>query len=278
MLMALYIASLNSGSNGNCYYVGNNEEAVLIDAGISCREIEKRMARLGLRMDRLKAIFISHEHSDHICGVEVISRKYSLPVYITPATMLHGRLRLGHVVDFTEHQCVQIGSLKITPFTKAHDAAHPHSFVVADHEVTIGVFTDLGVPCSNLISYFKRCHAAFLEANYDDAMLEAGRYPFFLKRRIRGGRGHLSNAQALQLFVEHRPSFMSHVLLSHLSKDNNSPELALELFRQHAGTVHVDVASRYAETMVYQVDGRMPQPIAVTIPAVAQTVQYSLFG
>ncbi|MCD8740402.1 MBL fold metallo-hydrolase [Mucilaginibacter roseus] len=253
--MSLYIAALNSGSNGNCYYVGNEHEAVLIDVGISCREVERRMARLGLQMTKVKAIFISHEHSDHISGLAVLCRKYKLPVYITPGTMLHGRLMLDCVMNFTEHQPVAIGSLTVTAFTKLHDAAEPHSFIVADRNITIGVFTDLGAVCSNLTKYFKLCHAAFLEANYDEQMLDSGRYPYFLKRRIRGGKGHLSNAQALQLFIEHKPSFMSHLLLSHLSKDNNSPELALELFNQHAGDVHVAVASRYVETAVYRVDG-----------------------
>lgn len=253
--MSLYIAALNSGSNGNCYYVGNEHEAVLIDVGISCREVERRMARSGLQMSKVKAIFISHEHSDHISGLAVLCRKYKLPVYITPGTMLHGRLMLDCVVNFTEHEPVSIGSITVTAFSKLHDAADPYSFIVADDDITIGVFTDLGAVCSNLTRYFKLCHAAFLEANYDEQMLDNGRYPYFLKRRIRGGRGHLSNAQALQLFIEHRPAFMSHLLLAHLSKDNNSPELALELFNQHAGDVHVTVASRYVETAVYRING-----------------------
>ncbi|MBE9584208.1 MBL fold metallo-hydrolase [Mucilaginibacter sp. JRF] len=269
--MSLYIAALNSGSNGNCYYVGNEHEAVLIDVGISCREVERRMARLGLNMGKVKAIFISHEHSDHISGLAVLCRKYKLPVYITPGTMLHGRLMLDCVMNFTDHQPVNIGSLNITPFSKLHDAADPYSFVVSNGNITIGIFTDLGAVCANLTRYFKLCHAAFLEANYDEQMLDSGRYPYFLKKRIRGGKGHLSNAQALQLFIEHRPPFMSHLLLAHLSKDNNSPELAHELFNQHAGDVHVAVASRYAETAVYKVDGQKAD-----FSTMVQSVQMSL--
>lgn len=251
--MALYIASLNSGSNGNCYYVGNGSEAVLIDVGISCREVERRMLRLGLAISTIKAIFISHEHTDHISGLSVLCRKYKIPVYITPGTMLHGRLALDNCIHFMEHHPIAIGSLTVTPFSKLHDAAEPHSFIVQGNGITIGVFTDLGICCDNLVQYFKQCHAAFLEANYDEEMLANGRYPYFLKRRISGGKGHLSNAQALKLFTEHRPAFMSHLLLAHLSKDNNNPDLALNMFKQHAGDTFVTVASRFVETEVYTI-------------------------
>jgi phosphoribosyl 1,2-cyclic phosphodiesterase len=244
--MPVFIASLNSGSNGNCYYVGNEREAVLVDAGISCRETEKRMARLGLSMQKVKAIFISHEHSDHIKGLAVLAKKYRLPVYVT---------------DGTVHHCgdVPIGSLVVMPFPKHHDAVEPHSFMISNGDTRIGVFTDIGAPCEHLIRHFAQCHAAFLEANYDEDMMEQGRYPFFLKKRIRGGKGHLSNKQALDMFIEHKPGYMSHVLLAHLSKDNNCPHLALKMFTEHAGDTHVTVASRYEESEVYVID---PLPVA----------------
>lgn len=253
--MSLFTASLNSGSNGNCYYVGNAEEAVLIDAGISCREVERRMTRLGLTMRSVKAIFISHEHSDHINGVHKLSARYRLPVYVTPRTCREGRLTLSEdcVQTFQAFTPITIGNLSITAFPKLHDACDPHSFIVKCGEVTVGVFTDLGLPCEHLIHYFQQCHAAFLEANYDEEMLERGRYPFFLKNRIRGGLGHLSNTQALKLFTEYRPPFMSHLFLSHLSKDNNRPELVHDLFRREAGATEIVVASRYVETPVYHI-------------------------
>ena len=255
--MSLFIASINSGSNGNCYYIGNEDEAVLVDAGISCRETVKRMKHIGLSMEKVKAIFISHEHGDHIRGVEVISSRYKLPVYITPTTLQHSRLKLDKqlTVSFKAYEPVTIGALTVHPFTKRHDAIDPHSFIVSGAGVNIGVFTDIGSPCEHLISHFKQCHAAFLEANYDEQMLETGRYPYGLKRRISGDEGHLSNIQALELFIAHRPKFMSHVLLSHLSKDNNDPELAANVFKAHAGTTNVVVASRYKETDVYSISG-----------------------
>jgi phosphoribosyl 1,2-cyclic phosphodiesterase len=266
--MSLFISSLNSGSNGNCYYVGNEHEAVLVDVGISCRETETRMARLGLSMRKVKAIFISHEHSDHIRGIAVLAKKYQLPVYITPLTLLHGGIRLDDelIKTFVADKPVHIGNLTVTAFSKLHDAAHPHSFTVACGEVRVGVFTDLGAVCENLVAHFQQCHAAFLEANYDEGMLESGNYPYHLKRRIRGGKGHLSNKQALALFMDYKPVYMTHLFLAHLSKDNNCPELARNLFQTHAGDTEIIIASRYEETPVYYISGQPDQrPSLVTV-------------
>ncbi len=279
--MAMFITSLNSGSNGNCYYVGNHQEAVLVDAGISCRETEKRMLRLGLSMQKVKAIFISHEHSDHIRGLPILAKKYQIPVYITTATRQYGRLLIAdeQVKPFRGYEPVHIGNLSVTAFPKFHDAAEPHSFVVSCGDVNIGVFTDIGAPCKHLISHFKECHAAFLEANYDEAMLAQGSYPYHLKRRITGGRGHLSNAQALELFKTHKPAYMSHVLLSHLSKDNNCPTLARELFLPHAGNTQIIVASRNEETPVYAINNGGYKQVTVKNyqPPAALVTQFSLF-
>ncbi|HWZ16828.1 MAG TPA: MBL fold metallo-hydrolase [Mucilaginibacter sp.] len=253
--MSLFITSLNSGSNGNCYYLGNEHEAVLIDAGISCRETERRMLRLGLSMKKVKAIFVSHEHSDHISGIPVLAKKYQLPVYITRPTMLSGRLSLEeHLVkSFAPFEVISIGELLVTAFPKLHDASNPHSFVISCRGIKVGVFTDIGVACEQVIHHFSQCHAAFLEANYDDEMLEKGNYPFHLKRRIRGGNGHLSNKQALELFNTHRSPELTHLLLSHLSKNNNDPNLVSELFSSCADGTSIIIASRYEETAVYQI-------------------------
>ena len=254
--MSLFITSLNSGSNGNCYYIGNENEAVLIDAGISCRETEVRMKRLGLSIDKVKAVFISHEHTDHIKGLETLSKKYQLPVYITEKTLGNCRsLKLEkHLpISFKAYENVIFGSLSITPFPKFHDAADPYSFIVDCNKVKAGIFTDIGSACKNVIQYFKQCHAVFLEANYDEVMLNAGNYPYHLKKRITGGFGHLSNNEALQLFIKHKPVFMSHLFLSHLSKNNNCPELVKDLFSAYADGVKIIVASRYEETEVYHI-------------------------
>jgi phosphoribosyl 1,2-cyclic phosphodiesterase len=279
--MSLFIASLNSGSNGNCYYIGNDRDAVLIDAGISCRETERRMARLNLSMDKVRAIFISHEHSDHIRGLTVLSRKYQIPVHITPRTLKNSPVVLSEELNktFYAFEPVEIGQdLSVTAFPKLHDAADPHSFVVSGHGLKIGVFTDIGASCINVINHFKECNAVFLEANYDSKMLDEGNYPYHLKRRIRGGHGHLSNHQALQLFTAHRPDHMSHVLLSHLSRDNNDPALALELFKKDAGNTEVLVASRYNESPLLQISAGASKIISKPLATeISQTQQMSLF-
>lgn len=278
--MALSIASLNSGSNGNCYYIGNQKEAILVDAGISCRETGKRMKRLGLRVENVKAIFITHEHSDHIKGIRMLVKKYKLPIYITTNTLINGRLQLKEpfVKHFLPYQPVTIGNLTITAFPKFHDACDPHSFIVSCNHVNVGVFTDIGFPCKHVIKHFKQCHAAFLEANYDEEMLDKGSYSYFLKNRIRGGNGHLSNTQALQLFLKHRPSFMSHLFLAHLSQNNNCPTIVQNLFSPIAGKTEIIVASRYEETAVYTITNKPGYVIRPVRSKIAKhTFQLSLF-
>lgn len=275
--MALYITSLNSGSNGNCYYIANGDDAILVDAGISCRETEKRMGRLGLSMKKVRAIFVSHEHTDHIRGIPVIAKKYHLPVYITGGTLIRAGLNLDKdlIRSFTAHQVVNIGELAVTAFPKFHDASEPHSFIISCNEITVGVFTDIGCLCEQVIRYFSLCHAAFLEANYDDDLLENGRYPYHLKARIRGGKGHLSNKQALELFSG-KGAHLSHLFLSHLSKDNNCPKMVLELFNRHAGETEIIVASRDQETEIYHIR-KLGDTCLIKNADISGQVQYSLF-
>jgi len=253
--MSLFISSLNSGSNGNCYYIGNEKEAILVDVGISCREIERRMKRLDLSMQKIKAVFISHEHTDHIRGLPSLIKRHSVPVYITTSTLQFGRLYFTNNVtrNFAAHETITIGDLMITAFPKLHDASDPYSFTISFNDIKVGVFTDIGVPCENVINHFRQCHAAFLEANYDDEMLDQGNYPHHLKKRIKGDRGHLSNKQALELFRRHRSPFMTHLLLSHLSQNNNSPQVVEALFTQYAEDVKMIITSRYQETPLYQI-------------------------
>lgn len=227
----------------------------MVDAGISCRETEKRMARSGLSMFNVKAIFISHEHTDHIRGVTMLAKKYHLPVYITQKTLACSKVSLADylVKTFVPFQDIQIGGLSICAFPKYHDAVDPHSFIVSHKDVRVGVFTDIGDVCEHVIFHFQKCHAAFLETNYDEDLLEKGSYPWFLKNRIRGGKGHLSNKQALELFKTHRPEQMSHLLLSHLSKNNNCHITAQEVFNEFAGKVKIVHASRDQETEVFEI-------------------------
>jgi phosphoribosyl 1,2-cyclic phosphodiesterase len=255
--MNIYLASLNSGSNGNCYYVGNDRDAVLIDAGISCRETERRMSRLGLSITKVRAIFISHEHTDHTRGVAVLSRKHRIPVYITSLTKKNSGLPLEPMLEktFSAGEPVSVAGFTVHPFQKPHDGVDPHSFTVSWKGINVGVFTDIGTPDEGLIHHMSHCHAAFLEANYDEKMLEEGRYPVYLKRRIRGDQGHLSNFQALEIFNGHRSPFMKLLVLSHLSANNNHPQIVRDLFAPHANGTRIEIASRYEESEVFCIPG-----------------------
>ena len=228
----------------------------MIDAGISCREIEKRMKRLDLSMSRVKAIFVSHEHGDHIFGIPNLSRKYQLPVYITQNTLQSSFITIEkHLVhSFRPNNPIAIGGLSITAFPKSHDAVDPHSFIVSSQQVTVGVFTDIGHSCSNITQNFRKCNAVFLESNYCEDMLIKSSYPIYLKKRISGDEGHLSNTQALELFLAHRGHKLTHLLLSHLSENNNSPEIVSRMFGEKAGTTKVIVASRYEESPVFLIE------------------------
>lgn len=255
--MAVFFSSLNSGSNANCYYIGSAQEAILVDAGLSCKETEKRMQRLGLKMENLKAIFISHEHSDHITGIQTLSKKYQLPVYITQKTLANSNLVIDEqlVRYFRKDETVDVGNMQVKCFSKSHDAADPHSFMISTQSVNISVITDIGYPCKQVLHYFKQSHVSFLESNYCDDMLANGGYPYYLKKRISSDEGHLSNQQALDLFLQHRPQQLSHLILSHLSKNNNKPELVEALFQPHAGNTNIIVASRYEESPLYNIEG-----------------------
>lgn len=191
---------------------------------------------------------------DHICGVPGLSKKYQIPVYITPGTLratnipLEPRLTYG----FNTAEPVILGRLKVQAFVKYHDASDPHSFVIAQDDCRVGVFTDLGKVCDNLLRHFSTCHAAFLESNYCEEMLARGSYPYHLKKRITGGLGHLSNRQALELVTTHAGP-LQYLVLSHLSKNNNDPQLVERLFREHVSGSQVVVASRYGESPVFRV-------------------------
>ena len=278
--MSLQIASLNSGSNANCYYIGNENEAVLIDAGLSCRETDKRMKRLGLDIRAVKAVFISHEHADHIAGLQVLSKKYKLPVYITQNTLRNCgfEIETGLTFSFIHGEPVSIGNLSIIPFIKSHDADDPHSFIVSNKKVHIGVITDIGYACKHVIKHFKLCDAVFLESNYCEQMLENGSYPLHLKRRISSRRGHLSNDQALELFLKHKPDNLQLLILSHLSQNNNHPDIVNKLFTQHAGGVKVIIASRHKETELFSIESN-PQirPVTTIRRPKENRAQLSLF-
>lgn len=251
------IASLASGSNGNCYYLEEGDDAVLIDAGVSRKQIIERMNRLGLSLSKLRGVFISHEHNDHIHGSDVFARKSGMEIFLTQKTYAaYGRtINGGSVSFFSPGQKVQVGSLCVHPFLKSHDAAQPCSFSVSSADRTVAVMTDIGTHCENVIEHLRRADAVFLESNYDEQMLKTGPYPAYMKRRIASDVGHLSNVQAAALALAHASSRLKHVFLSHLSANNNTPELALRTFMEMIGKrsdlkPEVRIASREKESSI----------------------------
>jgi len=245
--------SIASGSNGNCYYIAKGDDAVLIDVGINTKHIELRMANLGICPTTIRAIFITHEHTDHIKGLSVFCKRYQIPVYLTEGTYQGSRLHLpAHLVQIIPaNGRVNIGNLKVMGIPKYHDAKEPCSFVVTDGATNIGILTDLGRGCDNVKNVIRHTDVLFLESNYDEDMLEYGRYSFYLKNRIRSGWGHISNRIALDLFLENRSSRLKHLILGHLSGTNNTVDKVWETFADHCHDIKLSIATRYAETELF---------------------------
>lgn len=227
--------SIASGSTGNCIYIGSNSSSVLVDAGISGKKVEEGLNSFDHTAKDLKGILVTHEHSDHIKGLGVLVRKHHLPIYATPGTMeaIRSTSTLGkldpellHEIHADEH--FQIGDLDILPFRISHDAAEPVAYRVAHEEHTVAVCTDLGYYDDYIIEHLKGLNAVLLESNHDINMLQVGSYPYYLKQRILGDRGHLSNENAGKLLSEILNDDMNTVMLGHLSKENNYEELAYE--------------------------------------------------
>ncbi len=229
---SLSICVLASGSTGNAIYVNSGKTAVLFDAGLSGIQIESRMKEQGICPKNLDALVVSHEHSDHVTGVGVLSRRYDLPVYINPATKNAVSPHLGRIDSFRQFACgasFRINDLAIHPFYLSHDAAEPSGFTVENNAGKIGIATDLGFAPAMVKQHLKGCDLLVLEANHDPEMLENGPYPWPVKQRIKGRRGHLSNEAARDLLMEVIDERLAHVILAHTSQTNNTPEKALSV-------------------------------------------------
>ncbi|QQT27422.1 MBL fold metallo-hydrolase [Sphingobacterium spiritivorum] len=246
-------SAIASGSNGNCYYVAKNDSAILVDAGINSKHIHLRMGNLGIQPDTIKAIFITHEHTDHIRGLSVFSKKYNLPVYITEGSYRGSRLHLpSHMVHVIKpDDKVEIGELTVYGIPKYHDAKEPCSFLVSDGEYNIGILTDIGRACDNVRYVIQHADILLLESNYDEEMLRTGRYSYYLKNRISSGWGHISNTVSLEIFNNCRSSRLKHLILTHLSGENNSVELVEQTFAPYCAEIKLSVATRSAETELF---------------------------
>ncbi len=217
-------AVLASGSKGNACYVETAQACILVDAGLSCKEIERRLAVLGLSASRLNAIILTHEHTDHIRGAGVMARRYRLPVYTTEGTLHAGNRCMGElpkVLPVRTGTSFSVGDLEIDPFTKCHDALDPFSLTLRCDGLKLGIATDLGRSTRLVEDKLKGCNALIVEFNHDPVMLETGPYPLFLKRRIKGADGHLSNGQGAALMASVAHQALDYLVCAHLSEVNN---------------------------------------------------------
>lgn len=229
------MCSIASGSSGNCIYIGSENNHILIDAGISGKRVEAGLKELELKGTDVNGILITHEHSDHIKGLGVLARKYEIPIYATPGTAAAiremdglGKINGELFVEIQADTPFDIGDLKLSPFSISHDAAEPVAYRITCEGRSAAVATDLGVYTDYTVDHLKELDVLLLEANHDIHMLEVGGYPYYLKRRIAGERGHLSNESAGKLLCQVLHDNLKAVLLGHLSKENNYAELARE--------------------------------------------------
>lgn len=225
--------SLGSGSSGNCYYLGYGNSGILIDAGIGIRTIKKSLKEAGISLESIEAVFITHDHADHIKSVGYLGEKHHIPVYTT--SLVHEginrsyctTLKLKESMRFLEKESpMQLGCYTITSFEVPHDGSDNVGYCIEVGNKIFTFATDLGEITPTAANYIDRANYLILEANYDHEMLQMGSYPEYLKKRITGRRGHLSNSATADFLAEHITEELKHIWLCHLSKDNNHPELA----------------------------------------------------
>jgi phosphoribosyl 1,2-cyclic phosphodiesterase len=229
----LKVCSLSSGSNGNAFFIKTGDDSFLVDAGISCKQIRLRLEQVGSHIDDIKGIFITHEHSDHIRGLDVLIRRFPVPVYVTEKTYQNLPVAIDEkYLNFIKSSGrFSINGTEIQALPKSHDAVDPALFIFHYKNKKVSVITDAGYGCGNVVEAVRGANVVFLESNYDEEMLRTGFYPPFLKKRIAGRHGHLSNIDAGSLIVEHAGPELEYVFLSHLSENNNTPTLAMQAFK-----------------------------------------------
>lgn len=253
----IIVCSLASGSNGNAYYIEADNMAILVDVGISFRRLKNRAMTRQIDLKKIKAVLVTHEHSDHVYGLATLCRQLGIRAYMTRGSFDNMRPKYrpdASVVSiFQSDASFQLGPFTIHSFAKPHDVAEPCSFRVEGNGISVGVFTDIGAVCNSLVQNLSLCHLAFLESNYDEDMLWHGTYSDYLKHRITSGRGHLSNAQSA-LMVEGLGTTPLHtIFLSHLSQDNNRPDVALAAFAHLAQRFQIKLMSRFEASNVWSV-------------------------
>lgn len=230
--------SIASGSSGNCTYIGSDNTHILIDAGTSKKRIEEGLRALDLSFSDINAIFVTHEHTDHIAALRTILKKYPIPIYATKGTIAgikdsdkKNEMVSSEFIPIQVDTNISIGDMFVSPMTISHDALEPCGYRVYVGDKKIGVATDLGCYTDYTVDCLSDCDALLLEANHDVRMLQTGPYPYILKSRILGDKGHLSNEKSGELLCKLLNDKLKGIFLGHLSKENNLPELAYETVR-----------------------------------------------
>ncbi|MBQ9266854.1 MAG: MBL fold metallo-hydrolase [Clostridia bacterium] len=237
--------NLYSGSTGNCTFVSSDTTNILIDAGVSCQKISKALSELDVGLENIDAILITHEHIDHTKGITTISKKYNIPIYATSKTwdaMKSLEANEACKEFFVANEEFHIGDLKVMPFSIPHDAADPCAFSIYNESKKVTVATDMGHVTSEILQQMEDSNILLLESNYDRETLNCGPYPYFLKKRIAGEFGHLSNEMASKAIAHLSKKGVQNFVLGHLSKENNFPELAYQTVLNELNTNHIDVA------------------------------------
>jgi phosphoribosyl 1,2-cyclic phosphodiesterase len=222
-------ACLGSGSQGNSLVIEAAKTRLLLDCGFTLKEVIARLSRLGLQPDMVDGIIITHEHGDHIGGVERFARRFDVPVWLT-----HGTLRgakktfstLPRINIIDSHQHFSIGAIDIQPYPVPHDAHEPIQFIFGDGATRLGVLTDTGCSTTHIETVLSRCHGLVLECNHDAQLLAKSNYPQSLKQRVGGRLGHLENTTSAKLLANLDCSLLQHLIAAHLSRINNTPHLA----------------------------------------------------
>ena len=258
--MSMIAISLQSGSSGNCIYVETGSVKLLFDAGITGVQAAERLAAHGRDIRKIDAVIISHDHGDHIRHAGVFQRKYGLPIYITPATLAaaSSRCTLGKLRDvrhFRSSGNLRFGDVLVQAIPTPHDGADGAAFIVSAGSKRLGILTDLGHVFKDLVHIVSSLDAVFIESNYDPDMLAAGPYPAYLKQRIKGPRGHLSNIEAAEtLRRASEAKRLKWACLSHLSEQNNHPDVALGTHRR-LGAVNITLytADRHSVSDIFTI-------------------------
>jgi phosphoribosyl 1,2-cyclic phosphodiesterase len=227
--MSIKISILASGSSGNATYIETPQTRIIIDAGVSCSELKKRLELIDVSPESIQYIILTHEHIDHFSGAGPFSRYYDIPIIVHSETYSRLENKIGKIRErlfFDSDKTIKVGDLLLEPFSVSHDAIAPVGFCVHSNTSKIGIATDLGKTSKLVIEKLKNSDILILESNHDEDLLWEGPYPWYLKQRIRGNRGHLSNNQCNELIEEVWHDGIKHLFLAHLSEVNNLPELA----------------------------------------------------